>query len=92
MKYYRVTAYTCYCGEQTDEYIAIPDNESYESDKWLAVIDDIIDTNAFEWWDDQSREEYDDDYDAYRAECGCDITEVTKEEYEKYTKGWYRGS
>ena len=81
MKYYRITAYTCYCGEQTDEYIAVPDNESWEQDKWIDRICDIVNTNASEWWDSDSYDDYDGDYDAYLAECGYDVEEISEAEY-----------
>ena len=89
MKYYLVTAYTPYCGEHTDEYLAIPDNESWEDDKWIDVIMDIVFTNANEWWDDDSSDDYDGDFDAYIGECGYDIQEVSKEEYDHYAEPHY---
>ena len=86
MRYYCVTAYTCYCGETLDEYFAIPDNESIESDKWLEECFQVVSTCASEWWDDDSYDDYDGDFDAYLSECGYDVTEITEEEYKSYTK------
>lgn len=83
MKYYRIEVYTCYCGENATAYMAIPDDEELEMPKNLAIIDDVVDTNAMEWWDEQSEEEFDGDYDAYRCECGYDAYEVSQEEYEE---------
>ena len=37
-----------------------------------------------EWWDQQSEEDFYDEYDAYLAECGYNVWEVLEEEYEKY--------
>lgn len=81
MKYYLITAYTPYCGEHTDEYLAIPDDESWESR--IDVIMDIVYTNASEWWDDESYDDYDGDFDEYLSECGFNIYEVSKEEYDR---------
>lgn len=81
MKYYMITTYTCYCGEHMYHYMAIPDCDSIEDDKYMDRIYDMVNEDANDWWDEQSAEEFDDDYDAYLAECGYDIEEISEEEY-----------
>ena len=81
MKYYLIKVYTCYVGEQAYHYLAIPDCDSIEDDRYQDMIADMINDNASEWWDEQSAEEFDDDYDEYLANCGCDIEEISEEEY-----------
>ena len=80
MKYYCVITYTCYCGEHTYHYLAIPDNEDIEDDKYQDKIADWVNDNASEWWDEQSEEEYD-SYDDYLAECGYDVEEISEADY-----------
>jgi hypothetical protein len=62
-------------------YMAIPDCDSIEDDKYMDLIYDMVNEDANDWWDEQSAEEFDDDYDAYLAECGYDIEEISEEEY-----------
>lgn len=81
MKYYLVTTYTCYCGEHFYHYVAIPEGESPEDAKWADLFYGWVADDASEWWDDQSREDYDDDYDDYLAGCGYDVEEISEEEY-----------
>ena len=81
MKYYLITTYTCYCGEHMYHYMAIPDCDSIKDDKYIDQICDMVNEDAYEWWDGQSEEEFDGDYDVYLAECGYDIEEISEEEY-----------
>ena len=81
MKYYMITTYTCYCGEDMYHYMAIPEGRSIEEDEFMEIIFGWLAEDAYEWWDDQSAEEFDDDYDAYLGECGYDIEEISEEEY-----------
>ena len=81
MKYYRITTYTTYCGEEIDHYMAIPDDENIEDSKYMARICDILADDAMEWWDDYSQEDYEDDYEAYLGDCGYDIEEISEKEY-----------
>ena len=62
-------------------YMAIPDCDSIEDDKYMDRIYDMVNEDANDWWDEQSAEEFDDNYDAYLAECGYDIEEISEEEY-----------
>ena len=81
MKYYCVTTYTCYCGEHFYHYVAIPEGESPYDAKWADLFFSWVCDDAFEWWDDQSREEYEDDYDEYFGGCGSNIVEITEAEF-----------
>lgn len=80
MKYYLITTYTGYCGENFYHYVAIPEGESPEDIKWIDLFYEWVADDAFEWWDDQSEEEYD-CYDDYLADCGYDIKEISEAEY-----------
>lgn len=81
MKYYMIKTYTCYCGEHMYHFAAIPEGESVEDNKWTELFYSWVADDAYEWWDDQSREEYDDDYDEYFAGCGYDVYEISEAEY-----------
>ena len=83
MKYYLITTYTCYCGEHMYHYMAVPEDRSIEEDEFMEIIFDWVAEDAYEWWDDQSEEEFD-SYDDYLAECGYDVEEVSEEEYLTY--------
>ena len=83
MKYYLITTYTCYCGEHFYHYVAIPEGESPEDAKWADKFYGWVCDDAAEWWDDQSEEDYEDNYDDYLAECGYDVEEITEEEYRR---------
>lgn len=86
MKYYLITTYTCYCGEHMYHYMAVPEDRSIEEDEFMEQIYGMVNEDAYEWWDDQSEEEFEGDYDAYLGECGYDIEEVSKEEYLAYSR------
>jgi hypothetical protein len=62
-------------------YMAIPDCDSIEDDKYMDLIYDMVNEDANDWWDEQSAEEFDDDYDAYLGECGYDVEEISEEVY-----------
>lgn len=84
MKYYLITTYTCYCGEHMYHYMAVPEDRSIEEDEFMEQIYGMVNEDAYDWWDDQSEEEFESDYDAYLGECGYDIEEVSEEEYLAY--------
>ena len=81
MKFYLITTYTCYCGEHFYHYVAIPEGQSVNDEKWIDRFCYWVNDDAAEWWDEQSEEEYDGDYEAYLSECGYDIEEISAEEY-----------
>ena len=76
MKYWRFKCYTCYCGEEEDFYDMAESLEEAEPLAWQA-----LDEYALECYDEQAEEDYNYNYDDYRAECGVDIYEITYEEY-----------
>lgn len=82
MKYYRVTAYTMYCGEETTDYLATDDQWRLRT---FAV--DLCEENAAEWepcFEDFEEQGYDSEEDwqeEYYGSCGTRIEEITKEEY-----------
>ena len=84
MKYYRVTAYTMYCGEETTDYIAT-DNEK----KLHSFGQDLAEENAMEWepcWVDYKDQGYDSEedwQDEYFGSANYRVEEITKEEYVK---------
>lgn len=87
MKYYRVTAYTPYCGEETTDYIAT------ESNTELAKFaDTLCADNAAEWepgWGDYAEEGYETEeewQEDYYSGCGTRIEEITEAQYKEETK------
>ena len=80
-KYYKVKVYTPYVGEETYHYLQVDE----ELENYFDTIDEIIDEwiyeNAVQWWDSQSSDEYEEDFDAYLEECGHIAIEITKEEF-----------
>ena len=87
MKYYCVTAYTMYVGEEMTDYIA-PDNE----EKLREFANELMEENAMEWepsWADYEEEGFDSEEDwqeEYFASAGARIEEITEEEYKEATK------
>lgn len=87
MKYYRVTAYTPYCGEHMIDYIATNDEEELEE-----FVQCVIDDNAAEWepcWADYAERGYDSAeewQEDYYASCGATVQEITEAEYKEETK------
>ena len=86
MKYYRVTAYTMYCGEETTDYIAT-DNEGQLRSFALHLAEE----NAMEWepcWVDYEENGYESEEDwqeEYYGSCDARIEEITEEEYKEET-------
>ena len=93
LRYWEVKAYTPYCGEEMTEYCI-----STDGDKPTAFADALMEDCAAEWGPDfetcyedygyDSPEEYE---EAYYADCGVEYRELTKEDYEFYTRGYYHG-
>lgn len=90
MKYFRLTAYTPYCGEElTTVAMATSEHELRAS----GLPDDLICDCAAEWFNGEEYETYgyecEEDYEeAYYQECGCEIEEITEEEYEEEKDKW----
>ena len=89
MKYFMLTAYTPYCGEELTSFeIAEDEEELYLSGKADALINDCVDSYMdYSDWEDygfESEEAWD---EYYREGSGVDITEISKESYEDNTRG-----
>ena len=91
MKYFELTAYTPYCGEELTEY-----HMSESEDKLVAdgIVDDLIadcvssymDSSDYEDYGFDSEEEFS---DYYYEGSGVDIREISEEEYkEAKERGW----
>ena len=84
MKYYRITCYTPFVGEENDYYIATDSRKELER-----FADDCVYDNGNEWYDELTLEEQDMTEEDYYADCGCYIEEIDKEEFEKHIgKEW----
>lgn len=79
-KYYMVKVFTPYVGEETYHYLQLEDDVDYY-DMVDEIINEWIYENAVQWWDFQSSEEYEEDFDTYLEECGHTATEITEEEF-----------
>ena len=91
MKYFQMTAYTPYCGEELTSYeMAESEEELYTSGKADALIDDCIasymDPSDYEDYGFESEEEWD---EYYREGSGVEIIEITKQSYEDYKESGY---
>lgn len=82
MKYYRVTVYTPFCGEEADHYIKAESRGKLED-----IAADLAYENGLEWCDDQTLEENDMSEDDYYAECGYRIQEIDEDEYRENAWG-----
>ena len=82
MLYYHRVVYTPFCGEEADVYIADTDTSHAE---WKAY--EAAKENGMEWFNFCDLEDEDFDEDEYYAQCSFrDLTEITKEEYDKAEK------
>lgn len=84
-KYYLVTAYTPYCGEEMEAYFSSCDEESLH-----AFGDELASDCAAEWadhridtWEEDGYDSREDAEEDYYAGCGYRVREVPKEEYAK---------
>ena len=91
MKYFELTAYTPYCGEELTEYVeAQSEEELYTSGEIDDLIADCVssymDSSDWEVYGFESEEEFS---DYYYSDSGVDIREITEEEYkEAKERGW----
>lgn len=87
VKYYRVTAYTPYCGEHLEDFIATSSEDELEAFK-----QNLIEDCAAEWepcWVDYEEEGYESEdewQEAYYGGCGATVEEITEAEYKEETK------
>ena len=84
-KYYLVTAYTPYCGEEMEAYFSSCVEESLH-----AFGDELASDCAAEWadhridaWEEDGYDSREDAEEDYYAGCGYRVREVPKEEYAK---------
>lgn len=84
-KYYLVTAYTPYVGEEMEAYFSSCDEESLR-----AFGDELASDCAAEWadhridaWEEDGYDSREDAEEDYYAGCGYRVREVPKEEYAK---------
>lgn len=85
MKYYRVTVYTPFCGEEADHYIKAESRGKLEE-----IAAELAYENGLEWCDDQVLEEQDMTEAEYFADCGYGYEEITLEEYNNNCDPWDR--
>ena len=78
MKYYEIHCETPYCGEDNYYYYK---SEKEDEKAFLAFVDECLNENANEWYDEQAEEDYPEWAD-YIAACDYRVKEITKEEYE----------
>ncbi len=81
MKYYYIICETCFCGERGD-YVYATDNE----EDLLKYAASCADATGEEWFDAATLEEEEMEEDEYWSSLSYNIGEITKEEYEMYTK------
>ena len=91
MKYFELTAYTPYCGEELTEYHMAESEDKLVTD---GIVDDLIadcvssymDSSEYEDYGFDSEEEFS---DYYYEDSGVNIREITEEEYkEAKERGW----
>lgn len=75
MKYFKIYAYTCYCGEDITEYCEAKDLDEAEFHGETLMFD-----NAENWWH-RHEEEY--PWEMWVEDCGYEVEEITKEEFDK---------
>ena len=78
MKYYEIKCETPYCGEDNYYYYKSIGNDEKA---FLAFVDECLNENANEWYDEQAEEDYP-EWEDYIAACNYRVREITKEEYE----------
>ena len=91
MKYFELTAYTPYCGEELTEYKMAESEEQMVKD---GILDDLISDCVSSYMDSSDYEEYgfesEEEWTEYYYEgSGVDVREITEEEYkEAKERGW----
>lgn len=91
MKYFELTAYTPYCGEELTEYRIAESEDQMAKD---GILDDLISDCVSSYMDPSDYEEYgfesEEEWTEYYYEgSGVDVREITEEEYkEAKERGW----
>ncbi len=85
MKYFELTAYTPYCGEELTEYVkAVSKEELYTSGKVDNLIDDCVSSYMDSSdWESHNFESEEDFIDYYYEDSGVNIREISEDEYVK---------
>lgn len=87
MKYYHLHGETAYCGTDTDEYYAFPDDEEVDiQDYEENMAQTLFDSYSYlvNGWDNDEPE--DEDFEeSFKADCNIYMVEITKEEYDENT-------
>ena len=87
MKFYLITAHTCYCSEESYYYVKVNADGKVMDVGWDITLEEyaeyLAEENANEWWDDEAELDFDGDYPAYAAEAYADIEGISEEEYLK---------
>lgn len=92
MKYFKFTANTPYCGTEEERYVAFPDSATVKeleeyADEMTHDLGESFEYLVFGWNADPvgdgeiSQEEYDEQIDNFYADCYCEYTEVSEEEF-----------
>lgn len=75
-RYWRITVYTPYCGEDRTAYYAGTNEDNMHN-----FAQEVCDENAMEWCDEETNEMYGYDEESYMGECGYTYEEISYEEY-----------
>lgn len=81
MKYYRITSYTPFCGEETYDYYQAPEVEDISCVYEFAA--ECCNNNAMEWYDEILEEMYDMSEEDYLDNCGYKVEEIDKETFDE---------
>lgn len=75
-RYFEIHTYSPYCGEENYYYIAVNNEMSID-----AIAISHCEEDSWCWYDDQAEDEYSDEF---YLNCGYDLREISKEEYDLY--------
>lgn len=79
MKYWRVTSFTPYCGEERDDYIATNDEKELHE-----FAEECAAENGLEWYDEQ----VDMDEEEYYDQCTYEIEEIDYNTWSREVRVW----
>ena len=85
MRFYLITAHTCYCGEESYYYVKANTDGKVMDIGYDTTLEEYADylacENADEWWDDEAELDFYGDYSIYAVEACADIEEISEEKY-----------
>ena len=93
MEYFKITCSNGYCGYDEDFYIEA-ESEGLAEDVGNEIMWNeysfIEPDNRFIGWEEdyETDEDYEDAIEEYQENCSFWITDITKEEYEEYTRDY----